>query len=175
MEPQSENQRIGEILIEHGLIKREILNNALELQKKRGGLIGTILVKGGFVSEEDLAFALAKQFNYPYLSLENVTVNRNLFKEFTKEFLIENCFVPIEKTRDVLTIAVADPSDEETLKKIQEKTKLSILAFVAGVKQIEDMIMRVMGAVKGPESKGDKPESILKKVTEEKIKDKKVN
>ncbi|MBI4971408.1 MAG: hypothetical protein HZC17_06180 [Candidatus Omnitrophica bacterium] len=171
MESQSKGQRIGEILLDHGILSREELNKALETQKAKGGLIGAILVNSGFVKEEDLAFALAKQFNYPFLSLDNVTVNRNLMKEFGREFLLENCFVPIEKTRDVLTVALADPSDDETIKKIQSKTNLSILAFVGGVKQIEEMIRRVFGGTK--ESDSIKTDSILKKAAEDKMKDKK--
>ena len=170
MEPQSKGQKIGEILLESGLLKREDLNKALEIQKTKGGLIGAILVNNGFLSEEDLAFALAKQFNYPYLSLDNVTVNRNLLKEYGGDFLVENCFVPIEKTRDVLTIAIADPSDEDVIRNIQAKSPQSILAFVAGVRQIQEMIRRVFGNIK--ESNSGKSESILKKAAEDKMKEK---
>lgn len=172
MEPNLKSQRIGEILLEHGLIKKKELVEALEIQKQKGGLIGAILVNSGFVKEEDLAFALANQFNYPYLSLENVTVNRNLCKELGKEFLLENCFIPIEKTRDILTIAAVDPSDEETLAKIKAKIGMNVLAFVAGAKQIEEMIQRIFGAaVKEEVSKSD---AILKKATEEKLRKKKL-
>lgn len=171
MEFHSKGPKIGEILLESGLVKQKELDEALDIQKKKGGLLGTLLVDQGFVKEEDLAFALAKQFHYPYLSLENVTVNKNLIKEFGVDLLLKYCFVPIEKTRDILTIAIADPSDEEMMSRIQKETHLKILAFVTGVKQIEDLVAKTFDLMKGDDKA--KTDAILKKAADEKLKNQK--
>ena len=63
-------KRIGEILIENGMLTEEQLNIGLEIQKKEGGLIGQILLKKGFVSEKDLINALTKQSEYLYTEQE---------------------------------------------------------------------------------------------------------
>ena len=55
------NPLLGEILIEKGEITREQLNDALDVQKREGGLIGIILVNLGFLSEERLVMNLALQ------------------------------------------------------------------------------------------------------------------
>ena len=59
-------RRIGEILIEDGLLSKTQLEEALAHQKEKGGLIGKILVEKNFVDEETLIGALGKQFKVPY-------------------------------------------------------------------------------------------------------------
>ena len=56
---------LGEILVESGL-SAERLKKALDLQKKRGGRIGTLLVRLTFVTEEDVLKALGAQLGLPY-------------------------------------------------------------------------------------------------------------
>ena len=63
--------KIGDVLIEQGLIKQEHLDRALAIQQQTGSALGEILVKNGFLSEEDLTKALSRQFGYPYASRAN--------------------------------------------------------------------------------------------------------
>ncbi len=68
-------KRLGEILIEKGLLTKKQLNAALEIQKKEGGLIGKILLKNGFVNEGDIANALTQQEEYLYIPAEALTLS----------------------------------------------------------------------------------------------------
>lgn len=167
MEEHWKKQRIGEILLENGLVTKDQLEEALKTQKRQGGLLGVILVESGFLKEEDLAFALARQFNYPFLSLEHVTANRNLIREIDLELMTKYCFFPIEKMQGIMVVAMADPSDEMAIKEIEEKTSARVLAFVSGVKQIEDQLRRAFN-IKG-ENRA-KSGGILKKAAENKQK-----
>jgi type IV pilus assembly protein PilB len=54
-------QLLGEVLIQKGVITKQILDNALELQQHEGGLLGMILLSGGYISEKNLIEALAAQ------------------------------------------------------------------------------------------------------------------
>ena len=54
-------QLLGEVLIQKGVITKQILDNALEVQQHEGGLIGMILLSGGYISEKNLIDALAVQ------------------------------------------------------------------------------------------------------------------
>ena len=62
---------LGQILVERGVISNPQLQQALDAQKRGGGLIGEVIVELGFAKEEDIAYCLSLQFGYPYLSLEN--------------------------------------------------------------------------------------------------------
>jgi len=52
---------LGEMLVENGVITREQMNKAIEIQKEEGGLIGIILVNQGIISEQKLVEYLAMQ------------------------------------------------------------------------------------------------------------------
>lgn len=54
-------QLLGEVLIQNGIITKQILDQALEKQRNEGGLIGMILLSSGYISEKNLIEALARQ------------------------------------------------------------------------------------------------------------------
>lgn len=60
-------KKLGEILISDGAISEEQLREALDFQKKEGGLLGEVLVKLGYVEERDIVQALTVQCGFPYL------------------------------------------------------------------------------------------------------------
>jgi CHASE2 domain-containing sensor protein len=60
-------KKLGQILIENGLLTKKQLKAALKIQKKEGGLIGQIMIKNGFVSEGDIVNALTKQQDYLFI------------------------------------------------------------------------------------------------------------
>ena len=64
--------RLGSLLIEKGFLRREQLEDALELQKSkgRGRLLGEILVDEGFCSEDHVVECLAAEYDYPYAKLD---------------------------------------------------------------------------------------------------------
>ncbi|MCX5696949.1 MAG: CHASE2 domain-containing protein [Candidatus Omnitrophica bacterium] len=68
-------KRLGEILIEKGLLTKTELEAALKIQKNEGGLIGQILLKNGFVSEGDLANALSQQEEYLYIPAKALAIS----------------------------------------------------------------------------------------------------
>jgi len=69
------NKQLGELLVERGLITVEQLEEALNKQRQKGGLIGEILVDMGLVKEEDIAQTLTAQYGFPYLPLSNYDID----------------------------------------------------------------------------------------------------
>lgn len=64
-------KKLGEILIENGVLSEDQLKAALSIQKEEGGLLGEILLKHGFESEEDIVKALVKQREYLFVKNES--------------------------------------------------------------------------------------------------------
>ena len=65
---------IGQLLVQKGLIKINQLEQALKEQEKTGGLLGTILVRLGFIEREDLFAVLSEQFGTEYVKLKDVRI-----------------------------------------------------------------------------------------------------
>ena len=68
--------KIGEILLKESKISDNQLQNALEVQKRESGKLGSILIRLGFVSEEDIAQVLSKQFGYPSINLSKFDISK---------------------------------------------------------------------------------------------------
>ena len=73
--PGAEEQSIGAILVETGRLRAEDAQAVLHAQKARGGSFGDNALRLGLVTRDDIAFALARQFDYPYLPEANGVVD----------------------------------------------------------------------------------------------------
>ena len=73
-------KQLGELLVEGKLIAPEHLEEALKIQKQKGGLLGQILVSLGYTTEEAIAQALTAQYGFPYLPLGGYEIDREVAK-----------------------------------------------------------------------------------------------
>ncbi len=136
-------KRIGEILIENGSITSEQLKQALAQQKKESGkLLGKILFEMGFVTEEDIVVALATQFNVPYLPIANFNLSDTVSDLIPKELIQKYMCVPLERIDNLLTVVMADPTNEDAIREIETVTKCKVQTFVATTSEIAAVIQQ---------------------------------
>lgn len=130
-------KKIGEILIENGSITRDQLEKALTRQKNSAGkLLGTVLIEMGFVTEEDIVIALSTQFNVPYLSIKNVTFNKTTSTLIPQELIQKYTCVPLNKIGNLLTVVMADPTNEQAIREIEASTKCKVQVFTTTTSEI---------------------------------------
>ena len=133
-------KRIGEILIEEGFLEPKDLEKGLEIQKKKGGLIGSILVRMGCVSEENLVAALSRQLSIPFMKLSNYNVNRNAQKLITKEIAERYLFFSFDEDEASISFAMADPLNQEALDAIEKRIPLRVQVFLSTPAEIKEAI-----------------------------------
>ena len=102
---------IGAILVERGSLDPEKLPAVLEQLVSTKQRFGEICVREGFVTGEELAMALAEQFNLPYSDLADFRMNEEILNTLPPEAIYRFRFVPLEMTPECLVVAVSDPSD----------------------------------------------------------------
>lgn len=128
-------KRIGEILIDQGLITQEQLSNALTVQKKEGGKLGEILIKLRYISEEELAKTLSSQLNIPFISyssgLLKPSPDQNLEELLPKEFAGNHLVLPLSRTLNTLTCAMFDPLDLILIDNLRKITECEINPVIA--------------------------------------------
>ncbi|MFP4349073.1 MAG: GspE/PulE family protein [Thermodesulfobacteriota bacterium] len=142
-----QRKRIGDILLEAGLITREQMKAALQRQSVTGGRIGNIMVEMDFLSEENMVGALSKQLGIPSIDLKKVTVSEDLLKLLPENFLIKNQVVPIEREGNILKIAMANPLDRSTMNDIEFMIGGGVVPLVTTPSAVE----RFLKKLKGPE------------------------
>ena len=124
-------KRIGEVLLERGLIDAQKLQKALLHQKEHGGLMGQILIELGFVTEEAIALALTAQYGFPYLPLENYEIDTMVTAAVPEQMARQYCLIPIDCIGNALTLAMADPSNVQAIEDIERLTKCVVQTFVS--------------------------------------------
>lgn len=131
-------KKIGELLIEDGLIDQAQLTQALEIQKTEGGFLGKILVGLGYVSEEQVADHLMEQGGYAYLPLGSYDIDVSLIADFPDNICQSLGFLPVDRIGKIVTIAVADDIIPDQLDKIKQYLEGDIKVFVTTLTELEE-------------------------------------
>ena len=132
--------RIGEMLIEKGLLARDDLDRALEIQKERGDKLGKILVDLGFVAPREVLTALSRQLEIPLVSSQDFPSVLPDLERITPRYMRQFSFVPLTLENDVLTLAMGDPLDFETLATVRNATGFEVAAVLSAEQEILDAI-----------------------------------
>ena len=140
---------IGQLLLEKGAIKQAQLDEALKIQKEKGGLLGQVLAGLGYVTEEQIAQAITVQYGFPYLPLSNYDMDEEAIKLVPENVARQYGLVPIDKIGNTVTIAMADPLNTQAIEDIELVTGSSIQIFVStatDIKQAIDRFYKKQGA-----------------------------
>ncbi len=129
---QEGRKRLGEKLIEKGLISPEQLRIALEIQRSTGELLGEVLVNAGFISQEQLNTALSEEIGATALSsLEDVVPDPEALRLLPKDIAQRYRAVPLLVEDNYLTVAMVNPYDVVTVDALRKATGKVIKTIVA--------------------------------------------
>ncbi|MFC1533335.1 ATPase, T2SS/T4P/T4SS family [Thermodesulfobacteriota bacterium] len=129
-------RKLGELLIETGLLAVEQLTEALKVQHETSKRLGEILIEMKFISEEEMAFALAMQLRIPYIDLSDYSIKDNVIENIPREISRKFICVPIELDNNILNVAMADPLDLNMIKDLQFITGYNIQPSISTPSQI---------------------------------------
>jgi type IV pilus assembly protein PilB len=102
-------KKIGECLIQAGLISDDDLQNALVEHKRTGERLGVVLVRMNLATEKQIAKALALQLGFPYVSLPENSPDPAAVILVPKEVAIKRVCVAVTLEKNLLTVAMSDP------------------------------------------------------------------
>jgi type IV pilus assembly protein PilB len=135
-------RKLGELLVETGLLHAGGLTEALTVQKETGKRLGQVLVDMNLISEEEMAFALAMQLKIPYIDLTDYTVEANIVESIPHEVSRKFICIPVGLNNNILDVAMADPLDLNMIKDLQFITGYSIQPSISTSSQIMDCLQR---------------------------------
>ena len=129
-------KRLGELLIEGGVITRDQLERALSSQKETEKLLGETLVDMRLAKETDIAGVVAVQYGIPYLPLKQHDIDVSLLKLLPKEVAIRYRCFPVDMVGAVLTIAIENPLDDKAQEEIRKAVGCKVLCYVSTMSEI---------------------------------------
>jgi type IV pilus assembly protein PilB len=102
-------KKIGECLVQAGLISEADLQTALAEHKRTGERVGAVLVRMNLATEKQIAKALALQLGFPYVNLTENSPDPTAVVLIPKDVAVKRVCIAIALEKNLLTVAMADP------------------------------------------------------------------
>jgi type IV pilus assembly protein PilB len=134
-------KKIGELLVQEGLITTAQLERALKEQHQGGDRIGAVLIKLGFITEDVLVEFIARQFHVPAVNLAKLEIPKTIISLIPADIVEKYQAVPFGVMGNTLNVAMADPGNLFLIDDIRFLARKNIQVHVAP----ESVIQKVIG------------------------------
>lgn len=137
------NARVGDILVDAGLVTREEVEAAMAVQQDgRKKRIGELLIERGLINEAQLLSALATKFGMRFVDLENQIPSLDALAVIPQELANHLQVVPLQVRKGTLVVATAQPNDPTIGDSLRFTTNRPVELVVARSRQIAQAIER---------------------------------
>jgi len=120
--------RIGELLVRKGFISTEQLEWALGEAKRTNELLGVVLLRNQLIFEDELARTLSQQLSIPYVSIMRCGVDRHVARLVPYEVLMQSAAIPVRSDGGTVQVAFADPTDPAALAAVRSHLSHIVVA-----------------------------------------------
>ncbi len=141
--------KLGEMLIDSGLLTPEQLKQAVIAHKKSKVKLGQFLVREGILSGSQIVDVVSKQMKLDKYHPDKYPLDMNLSKVIPVEMAQKYQIVPLNKSRFLLTIAMTDPMDIEALDAIEVFTNTEVEAVICTDQELNHLISSLYGTYSG--------------------------
>src|SRR5438874_366255 len=139
---QPVNRRLGDLLVADGLLTPAQLQKALGEQRGSTEKLGSILIKLGFINEEQLIGFLSRQYGVPSITLAQLEIDPAVLRLVPAPIAKKYEVIPVRKMGNSLALAMADPTNVFALDDIAFMTNLQVLPLVASQTAVRKAIDR---------------------------------
>ncbi|MDA8123216.1 MAG: ATPase, T2SS/T4P/T4SS family [Deltaproteobacteria bacterium] len=124
-------KRLGELLVETGLLTEENLTRALTEQRSKRGKLGEVIVTLGIATEEEIAQMLSIQLGIPYVELKQTPVEPHAIELISEKVARKHLILPISLEQKDLHLAMADPMSFEAFEDVRFASGYTIKPVIA--------------------------------------------
>src|SRR5213082_924762 len=142
------SQRLGDLLVKEKVITQEQLTQATKVQKETKDRLGSVLVKLGLLSDEDVTNFLSRQYGVPAINLQFFEIDPAVVKLIPHETAKRYQILPLSRVGASLTIAMVDPTNVFAMDDIKFMTGFNIEPVVASESSIVAGIEKSYGSTK---------------------------
>ena len=158
--PTQLERKLGDLLLGDGVVSQEQLEQAAQRQKETGDSMVHTLIEIGAVTEWEMAATLGKQLNVPFITLSHYEIDPDILESIPRDLVMKYRIIPVDRSDDVLTIALSDPTNIHLLDDLRVLTKCQIVPVISFESDINDAIERYYS------SNGADFEEALKDITD---------
>lgn len=139
------HKRLGQLLLEKGLVEEHHIERALEEQKLTGKLLGTILVEMGVVKEEDILEVLGTRSGLSVVRIKDMKIPKEAIDKVPASVAKIYTVMPINLEGDTLTVAIADPLNIAAFDDLRFTLGINIKGMIASDEDIKEAIKEYYG------------------------------
>ena len=137
--------KLGDALVEKGLITQEQLQEALAKGKMTGKRVGAILVEMSLVTEQEIVRVLAEQLNVPQIDLSHYLIEPTTVKLIPEHVARRHQLIPINKVGNKLTVAMVDPLNILAIDDVALMTGLIVKPVIVTSKDLNQALDEAYG------------------------------
>ncbi|MGE4158938.1 MAG: GspE/PulE family protein, partial [Planctomycetota bacterium] len=129
--------KLGEMLVNEGLITPEQLQEALSIQQRKKSFLGETLIEQKFLTEDQLLDVLTRQTGSPIIDLGEMSFDKELAKLIPWDMARKHNCLPVKVTGKILHVAMTDPTNALAIDDIAFRTNKTVKTFLTGVKALK--------------------------------------
>lgn len=148
---QKVKKRLGEILIDEGVITEDILNKALTIQKDTSEKLGEVLVGKGFTTNEQIVNAIKHQMGIPLINLDVINVRQDVIDVLPASIAKKHEAIPVDIINGFLMVVMSDPLNYFAIEDIKIATGYNVKTAIALQNSILDNIEKYYGKSRAQE------------------------
>lgn len=136
-------ERLGEILLKQGAISKDQLKKGLEFQQTEGGLFGEILIQLGYAGEQEIAQAIVAQYGFPFMMVENYTLNPEAAKLVPENVVRQYRILPVDVIGDILIVVMPNPLNSSAIEDVEMLSGKKVQVFIGVITSINEAINKL--------------------------------
>lgn len=133
-------KRLGDILLDDKSVNPDQLQVAIKTQVTENKRIGNVLVEMGIISEKDLVYALSKRLNVPIFDPDETPISMDLLDLFSISFLLKNKVIPVRRNKRCIYVAMEDPLNISVIRDIEFMLGTLVQPMIANHSDINHLI-----------------------------------
>ena len=135
--------RLADQLVKSGLLTRDQIRHAQEEASRADAGLCATLIRLGLMEESTLVNFIAEKFDFPFVGRESLKVDISTVQKIPPELMRRRDLLPLTQMGSTLSVAMADPTDQEVIEELAKRTGLKIRPFLAPVSAISEVHHRL--------------------------------
>ncbi|GAK59181.1 type IV pilus assembly protein PilB [Candidatus Vecturithrix granuli] len=156
----SHKKRLGELLLEKGILSPEQLEYALRFQQRGNKFLGQILISIGLTTEFEVYKALSELLHVDFVNLEHATVHKHVTELVPKLLVVTRDILPLYVEDNYLYLVMENPRDFDVIQIVEFSTHRQVKPLIATPSQLQRTIHRVYGIKVGSNIKPARPDEL---------------
>lgn len=131
LDQKNKRRKLTDILLKGELIDQQKLSHAREVSKQSSITLEKALLKLRYIDEEQMAQAVANQYDLPYVLINSFDLDLSLSRYISAVYAQKQRIVPISKIGNTLTLAMAEPLKSHDIRELEDSIRLRIISAIA--------------------------------------------